>query len=63
MRHEARARQLAVDLRPEGRGGVRQPAGADFVAVAAVLEGVGQAVKRPEGQPEDAIRPGQVGFL
>ena len=62
MGDEIGAHQCPVHLRPKRGGGVGQPAGADFVQIAAELEGVRQAVKRAEGQPEDAVGQGQVGF-
>jgi hypothetical protein len=51
-------RQFSVHLRGVGRGGVGQPAAVDFVAVAAVLQRIRQAVEGAEGQPEDAVGQG-----
>jgi hypothetical protein len=62
MGDEIGAHQFPAHFRPKGRAGVGQPAGADFVAVTAVLEGVRQVVEGAEGQPEDAVGQGQVGF-
>ena len=62
MGGEIGAHQFAVHFRPERRAGVGQPAGADFVHIAAELKGVRQAVERAEGQPENAVGQGQVGF-